>query len=135
MDEASSGVSPKDSYVRPHRSLRATHRQGAKSQSTPVPETSSATARPTRCASAGSRVAPSPMLCGKIVAPTTLLWSCTASTPYRMGMPSGVARAAFWKLSYMSPQDAAVFGDGPEPPPDSPEPSRYVVTSAALTEP
>ena len=29
IDEARSGVSPNDSYVRPHRSLRATQRQGA----------------------------------------------------------------------------------------------------------
>ena len=78
---ASSGFSPNDSYVRPHRSLRATHRHGAKSQSMPVPETSSAVARPICCTRAGLRVAPRPMLCGKIVAPCTLLCPCTASTP------------------------------------------------------
>ncbi len=73
IDAGRSGVSPNDSYVRPHRSSRATHRQGAKFQSIPVPDTSSATARPIRSARPGSRVAPRPMLCGKIVAPATLL--------------------------------------------------------------
>ena len=29
----------------------------------------------------GSRVAPRPMWCGKITAPSTLLWPCTASMP------------------------------------------------------
>jgi hypothetical protein len=81
IEETRSGVSPNDSYVRPQRSLRATQRQGAKSQSMPVPDTSSAVARPMFWTSAGFRVAPRPMLCGKIVAPTTLLCPWTASTP------------------------------------------------------
>ncbi len=55
--------------MRPQRSSRATHRQGANVQSTPVAETSLATARPISSASAGFLVAPSPMLCGKIVDP------------------------------------------------------------------
>ena len=42
-------------------------------------------------------------------------------------MPSGVARAAFWKLSYMLAQLVALFGEGAEPPPDSSEPSRNCV--------
>ena len=40
ISDGRSGVSPNDSYVRPHRSSRATHTHGAKVQSTPVPATS-----------------------------------------------------------------------------------------------
>src|SRR5688500_10522125 len=49
-------------------------------------------------------------------------------------MASGVARAAFWKPSYMLAQDVALFGDGAEPPPDSSEPSRNWVICALVTE-
>src|ERR1041384_211003 len=48
-------------------------------------------------------------------------------------MPSGVASAARWKLSYMSAQLVALFGDGAEPPPDSSEPSRNWVICAPET--
>src|SRR5204862_8123369 len=48
------------------RSLRATHRHGEKVQSRPAPVTSSAVARPICRTRAASRVAPRPMLCGKI---------------------------------------------------------------------
>jgi hypothetical protein len=50
-------------------------------------------------------------------------------------MPRRLASAAFWKPSYMSAQEVAVFGDGAEPPPDSSEPSAKLVMSALLTEP
>jgi hypothetical protein len=127
-----SACSPNDSYVRPHRSLRATHRQGAKVQSMPVPATSSAVARATACASPGSRLAPSPMLCGKMVAPRTLLCPCTASMPYMTGMPRGVACAALWKPSYMSAHPVGVLSAGAEPPPERIDPMRYAVMSCGL---
>src|SRR5688572_19301535 len=50
-----------------------------------------------------------------------------------MGIPSGVARAAFWKLSYMLAQDVALLGEGAEPPPESSEPSRNWVICAFET--
>src|SRR5687767_6140359 len=49
-------------------------------------------------------------------------------------MCSGVARAAFWKPSYMFAQLVALFGDGDEPPPDRIDPSRELVMSAAVTD-
>src|SRR5690348_13233613 len=52
-----------------------------------------------------------------------------------MGMPSGVANAAFWKPSYMLAHDAAVFGEGAEPPPDRIDPSRNWVICAYVTDP
>ena len=45
--------------------------QGAKFQSRPVPAISRAVTRAAASTSAGSRVQPIPMLCGKIVAPLT----------------------------------------------------------------
>ena len=81
ISETSSGVSPKLSYVRPQRSSRATATQGENVQSIPVAATSSAVARATRSTSEASRVQPRPTLCGKMTAPTTLLWPWTASTP------------------------------------------------------
>jgi hypothetical protein len=42
-----------------------------------------------------------------------------------------VRKAAVWNLSTMSAQACGVLGDGTEPPPDSIEPSRQVVTSVA----
>ena len=48
-------------------------------------------------------------------------------------MPSGVASAAFWKLSYMLAQLVALFGDGAEPPPESSEPRRNWVIWALET--
>ena len=77
----SAGSSPYPSYARPQRSSRTTHRHGAKSHGMPVARTSVAVTSPVRLARSGSRVAPMPMLCGRIVAPTTLLWPWTASTP------------------------------------------------------
>ncbi len=65
----SAGSSPKLSYVRPHRSSRATQTHGPKLHGMPVARTSSAVASPTFLTRAGSRVAPRPMLCGKTVAP------------------------------------------------------------------
>src|SRR5262249_40767179 len=50
-------------------------------------------------------------------------------------MPSGVASAARWKLSYMSAHPAGVFGLGAEPPPESTEPSRNVGMSEVVTGP
>src|SRR5258708_16361471 len=47
-------------------------------------------------------------------------------------MPSGVASAARWKLSYMSAQPVAVLGDGAEPPPDRIDPTRNCVICAPL---
>ncbi|MFI6710789.1 hypothetical protein ACIBF7_30435 [Nonomuraea sp. NPDC050478] len=44
--------------------------------------------------------------------------------PGQDGMPSGVASAAFWNLSYMSAQGAGALGDGADPPPDSTDPRR-----------
>src|SRR4029453_13398263 len=52
-----------------------------------------------------------------------------------MGMPSGVARAAFWKPSYMFAQDVALLGEGAEPPPESSEPRRNWVICAFVTAP
>jgi hypothetical protein len=64
------------------------------------------------------RVAPSPTLCGKIVAPYTLLLPWTASIPYRRGMPKRVFRAARWKSSVMLSHNSGVaFGAGTLPPP------------------
>lgn len=51
--------------MRPQRSLRATHRQGAKSQLIPAQETSSAVARPISSTSRGFRVVPRLMLRGE----------------------------------------------------------------------
>jgi hypothetical protein len=50
-------------------------------------------------------------------------------------MPSGVASAAFWKLSYMLAQLVALFGDGADPPPERIEPSRNCVICAFDTAP
>src|SRR4051794_26730612 len=50
-------------------------------------------------------------------------------------MPSGVASAPRWKLSYMSAQPVAVLGEGAEPPPDSTDPIRNCVICALLTDP
>ena len=77
----SDGSSPKLSYVRPQRSSRATHRHGAKAHGTPVDFVSTAVTIPACSTSAGSCMAPRPMLCGNSVAPSTLLWPWTASTP------------------------------------------------------
>jgi hypothetical protein len=64
------------------------------------------------------RVAPSPTLCGKIVAPYMLLLPWTASIPYRRGMPKRVFRAARWKSSVMLSHNSGVaFGAGTLPPP------------------
>lgn len=75
------GSSLKPSYARPQRSSRTTQTQGAKSHGMPVARTSVAVSSPARRDSSGSRVAPMPMLCGRSVAPITLLCPCTASTP------------------------------------------------------
>src|SRR3954468_5310987 len=48
-----------------------------------------------------------------------------------IGIPSGVAADARWYWSYMSAHEAAVFGDGAEPPPLSTEPIRDAATSDA----
>ena len=69
----------------------------------PVPETSSAVARPICCTSAGSRVAPRPMLCGKIVAP----YDVVVAVHRVDAVDQRDAAAAWpaprcWKPSYMS---------------------------------
>ncbi len=75
-------------------------------------------------ASAGSKVAASPRLCGKIVAPTTLLWPCTPSAPYRMGIFSREREVAKRCRSFVMRAHAwGVFGTGAEPPPLSSEPT------------
>ena len=51
----------------------------------PVAAVSAAVAAPIRRISAGSRIAPSPILCGKSVAPTMLLAPWTASVPQITG--------------------------------------------------
>ena len=86
------------------------------------PTISTAVARPMRSTRSASPAAPSPTLCGKIVAPTTLSWPWTASTPYRIGMPSRVASAACWKPSTIAYQPSASFGSGAPPPPLRTEP-------------
>src|SRR2546430_16670154 len=48
-------------------------------------------------------------------------------------MPSGVASAPRWKLSYMSAHAVGVFGLGADPPPESSEPSRLAVMSVPDT--
>ena len=48
------------------------------------------------------------MLCGKITAPFTLLWPCTASIPYSNGMPSRVRRAMACRLSRPGRQAVSV---------------------------
>ena len=74
------GFSPKLSYVRPHRSSWATQTQGRSPTEcrwpAPLPRW-----LPDLFTSAGSRVAPRPMLCGNTVAPSTLPCPWTASTP------------------------------------------------------
>jgi hypothetical protein len=102
---------------------------GANAHCGPVALVSFAATCSTSSTSAGSRVEPSPMLCGKMVAPTRLPWPCTVSTPYRIGICSRVVSAAAWKLSTMSAHASGVFGVGTEPPPDSTEPSRLVAIS------
>src|SRR5437016_3507789 len=67
--------------------FRATAALGENAQSSPVTRTSRAVISSMPRMSAGSRVAPGPMLCGKIVAPGMLLWPCTASVPHRRGIP------------------------------------------------
>ena len=81
MSRDSSVDSPKPSYVRPQRSSRTTATMGAKVHWMPVARTSSAVTAAAFSTSAGLRVQPRPMLCGKIVAPSTLECPCTASMP------------------------------------------------------
>src|SRR5580765_6326095 len=90
---------------------------GPKSQRIPVAFISRAVAVQTCWTSAGSCVAPRPTFCGNIVAHSTLLWPWTASTPYRIGMPRRVPRAASWYALTMSYQACGVFGSGKPPPP------------------
>jgi hypothetical protein len=54
---------------------------------------------PRRCGGSGpgSRAAPRPILCGKIVAPTTLLWPCTASMPKMIGI-------SWWPPAFPAPR-------------------------------
>ena len=77
----SAGSSPYDSYERPQRSSRVTQRHGENAQVAPVARVSVAAISPSSFTSAGSRVAPMPMLCGNTVAPTRLLSPCTESSP------------------------------------------------------
>jgi hypothetical protein len=114
--------------VRPHRSSRATHTHGEKFHCGPDARVSIAVMWPILSSSRGSRVAPSPMLCGKTVAPRRLPCPCTASTPYSSGIPSRVSSAARWNESTVSAQALGVFCAGTEPPPDSTLPRAYVVT-------
>ena len=49
--------------------------------------------------------------------------------PYSRGIPSRVSSAASWNASTMLAHASGVFGVGTDPPPDSSDPSRQVVTS------
>ena len=67
--------------MRPQRISCGTVTHGANAHWMPVARTSSAVTRSTFSTSAALRVQPSPISCGKITAPSTLLWPCTASMP------------------------------------------------------
>jgi hypothetical protein len=105
--------------------------QGAKLHCGPLARVSSAVMCSTSRTSAGSRVAPRPMLCGNTVAPSRLPWPWTESTPYSSGMPRRVSSAACWKRSTMSAQAWGVFWGGVEPPPERMLPSYQVVIGVA----
>ena len=124
MRSTSAGSSPKPSYVRPQRSSWAEQMHGANVHCGPLARVSSAVTCSTARTSPGSRLAPSPMLCGKTVAPYMLPSPWTESMPYSSGMCSGVASAAAWKRSIMSAQAAGVLSVGVEPPPDRMAPRR-----------
>src|ERR1051325_10514653 len=68
---ASSGISPKPSYVLPQRSSRGTVTHGANVQLMPVARVSIAVMRAACSTKSGRRVQPRPPLCGKITAPGT----------------------------------------------------------------
>lgn len=71
-------------------------------------------------------VAPRPTLWGNTVAPYTLLFPWTASTPYMMGIPSSDSKASFWNPPTMSAQsDDKAFSKGPLPPPLRILPANY----------
>ena len=74
--------------------------------------TSTFVARAISSTSSGSLAAPRPMLCGNTVAPNTAPFPCTASTPYRIGMPRRVDSAASSKPTTMSRHPAASFCAG-----------------------
>lgn len=67
-------------------SLPTTAKVGEKSQSNPVTASSRAVISPIRRISSGFRVAPRPIFCGKMVAPTMLAWPWTASIPQMSGI-------------------------------------------------
>src|SRR5258708_28720614 len=70
----------------------------------------------------GSRVAPRPTLCGKMVAPRKLLWPWMASTPYRSGMPSLLSRASLCTRWTIPAHASGLLGVGLPPPPLRTEP-------------
>src|SRR5216683_4201518 len=70
----------------------------------------------------GSRVAPRPTLCGKMVAPRKLLWPWIASTPYRSGIPSLLSSASLCTRWTMPAHASGLFGVGLPPPPLRTEP-------------
>ena len=81
------------------------------------------------------RPRPSPMSCGKIVAPTTLPCPWTASTPYRIGIPSRVVSAAAGSRRPSATSRPASFCGGDPPPPLSTEPRNRSATPCGWTEP
>ena len=119
---------------------RAARRRSArKSSPCPVTRISSAVAAPIRSISSGSRIAPRPMLCGKIVAPMMLLWPCTASVPQIIGMPTPPSHVSIDASQNASASASQLSGvvrlspPGAELPPFSTEPSLNSRTSAGVT--
>jgi hypothetical protein len=98
---------------------------------TPVARISSAVTRAARSTSDALREQPRPMLWGKMTAPRTLLWPCSASTPKISGIRSRVFSDCDWNASYALVQSSSVLPLFGSPlPPASSDPRKYVCTSA-----
>ena len=112
-----------DSYVRPQRSLRATHRHGAKSQSMPVAGDllgrDGRSRAPGRVAGrAQADVVREDRRADHVVVPVHRVDAVDQRDAQRRGQ-----RRVLEAVVHVGPA-AGLFGDGAEPPPDSSEPSR-----------
>ena len=92
---------------------------------------SAAVTEPMRRIRSGSRAAPSPIFCGKIVAPTMLAWPWTASIPNRLGIagaPPARGRIAASQIASASFSHSGAGAlsllPGPELPPAKYDPNR-----------